>query len=98
MGAYGRHWPHVKIGITNDPNTRWTNGYRKRGWARMDVIYKSMSYAHVASMEKLLVKQIDVSSSEGWFWNIRGGGGGRRAGRGPFYLYVAVAPRYSRIS
>lgn len=92
-GAY-----HRKIGITNDPERRWSQAYRRHGWENMRVLYKTARHAHVCELERELIEFLGLDSSAGYYWNATGGGGGRKPVVGPFYVYLVTAPKYARIT
>ena len=100
VGALSRHGRfHQKIGITNWPERRWAQAYRDYGWSDMHVLYGSSSLAHVQSLERLLINAFrgQLVRSDGYFHNAVGGGGGRHAICGPYYLYAVGARKYARI-
>jgi hypothetical protein len=99
LGRSGRAY-HAKIGITDNPERRWVQAYRPAGWQRMHVIYRSSSHKLVRQVETLLIDHaLSVSQSAAWYYNSRGGGGGRTpSGLGPYYVYVVTAPRWARIT
>jgi hypothetical protein len=100
IGALSRHIGfHSKIGITNDPVRRWRQSYHSYGWYRMYVIYKSTSHAHVGDLESLIIQRFrsEMVKSPGWYYNKVDGRGGRIPQQGPNYLYLVVAPKWSRI-
>lgn len=72
-----------KIGITNDPERRFREGYA-HAYHKMAVVYQSMSIGNVKELERLLV-------DHNWELcdNIVSGGGGT-VSEPPYYLYVAV--------
>jgi hypothetical protein len=72
-----------KIGITNNPNQRFKNGYAKL-YDKMIVLYRSSSLNNVSDLEcKLIEHNRDLAD------NIIGGGGGNY-GNPPYYMYVVV--------
>jgi hypothetical protein len=100
IGAHARHGAHhQKVGITNNPQRRWSTGYASKGWHRMSVIYVSRSHKNVCQLEDILIQRFrsGLSSTKGYFYNLRGGGGGRPPRTGPYYLYLVNAPKHSRI-
>ena len=100
VGALSRHQGyHQKVGITNFPERRWNQAYALEGWNDMRVIYVSTSYAHVCERETWLIDAFrdGLVRPPGYFYNARGGGGGRPPATGPYYLYVVNAPRWSRM-
>ncbi|MBC7930638.1 MAG: GIY-YIG nuclease family protein [Rubrivivax sp.] len=72
-----------KIGITNDPERRFRDGYA-HAYHKMAVVYQSESLENVSELERLLVEHNRELAD-----NIISGGGGNY-GDPPYYLYVAM--------
>jgi hypothetical protein len=76
---------YVKVGITNNPETRW-NQHRANDptWTKMLVVYQSSSINHVRELESDLI-------THRWeeLHNQRDGGGGN-IGEGRQYLYFLI--------
>ncbi len=99
VGAFSRHGAfHKKIGITNDPWTRW-RWHRARGWRRMEVIYQSSSHDNICELERRLVLRFHLGVVLGGQHHnkVAGGGGRKPAPGGPYYLYLISAPIYTRM-
>lgn len=72
-----------KIGITNDPRGRFSNGYA-RDYDEMIVLYKSSSLDSVSKVEcDLIDHNKEITKNR-----IAGGGG--NYGDPPYYLYVVL--------
>jgi len=75
----------IKIGITNNPETRKSAHKRhETQWDAMHVKYETSSRDYVTYMEAILVE---------YFWDYienEIGGGGGNYGNGPYYLYVLI--------
>lgn len=100
IGALSRHWAfHQKVGITANPDDRWSRYYEGRGWKQMNIIYASDDHADVCYLERKLIDRFraGVMTSPGYHHNQVGGGGGLRPAGGPYFLYVVGAPRYARL-
>lgn len=99
VGALGRHGGfHLKVGITANPESRWSRGYAQYGWKRMVLVYQSQSHDHVCTVEKALVRHLPFTRSRGWYHNSVAGGGGRKPSmEGPYYVYVVWSPKYARV-
>lgn len=99
VGAHSRRFFHCKVGISNDPERRWREAYRPKGWHKMHVLYESSSHPHVCMLEAMLVARFfqrdDVLKY--WYYNAVGGGGGPKPRSGPYYLYLVSASKYARI-
>lgn len=73
----------VKIGITNDPETRFSAHRRAENWRKMRVIYQSSSIDYVSSAEAYLIERFRHKLLN------RGPGGNGNIGKyGPYFLYV----------
>jgi hypothetical protein len=72
-----------KIGITNDPHARFSNGYA-RDYDEMIVLYKSSSLDSVSQVECDLIDDNQEITKN----RIAGGGG--NYGDPPYYLYVVL--------
>ena len=86
LGGFKKRSSAFKIGITNCPKKRieqYENDYPKH-FGEMIVLYKTSSLKNVRELEKQLIE-------ENWdderLFNLIGGGGGK-AGEGPYYLYI----------
>jgi hypothetical protein len=72
-----------KIGITNNPRARFSNGYA-RDYDKMIVLYRSSSLSSVSEVECDLIEHNgDITRNQ-----IAGGGG--NYGDPPYYLYVVI--------
>jgi hypothetical protein len=97
LGALTRHGDfHQKVGITNDPDRRWRQGYRDFGWRRMTVVYETSHYPHTQSLERRLVEWLKQSRSGGYYHNSAPGGEGRPPLCGPYYVYIVGAQKFCR--
>lgn len=75
-----------KIGITNDPRTRFFKGYAN-DYDEMIVLYESPSINSVSQVERELIDHnFDFARNR-----IAGGGG--NYGQPPYYLYVVLRAR-----
>ena len=84
IGQYLANYDDVKIGITANPERRFQE-HAVYGWDNMIVKYKTESVKYVNTIEEVLIeKYFDHLTNE------VGGGGGRNAEDGPYYLYVLV--------
>jgi hypothetical protein len=72
-----------KIGITNDPERRFREGYA-HAYHKMAVVYQSASIDNISELERLLIEHNYELCD-----NIISGGGGNY-GDPPYYLYVVV--------
>lgn len=70
-----------KIGITNNPERRFRDGYA-HAYPKMAVVYQSSSLENVSELERLLIEHNYELAD-----NIISGGGGNY-GDPPYYLYV----------
>jgi hypothetical protein len=97
LGAYSRHGDfHQKVGLTNNPDRRWSQAYEWAGWKRMNVVYSTTFYDHSQTVERELIKWIKQSRSGGYYHNEAPGGEGRPPFTGPYYVYIVGAPRFCR--
>lgn len=71
-----------KIGITNNPERRFQK--HKTNYDRMVVIYRTISLDSVCELECELIEHNRELAD-----NMIGGGGGK-AGKPPYYLYVVI--------
>ncbi len=72
-----------KIGITNNPSVRFSNGYAD-DYDEMVVLYKSSSIDSVSEVERDLIEHNkDITQNR-----IAGGGG--NYGEAPYYLYIVL--------
>ena len=86
IGQYKSHYSTVKIGITGrDPQIRFNEHKRDKGWERMIVLYKTSSIYNANQIEALLINQhfYDIV-------NQRSGGGSDLSPYGDNYLYVLL--------
>ena len=83
----GWHCRRFKIGITNNPLGRFSNGYA-RDYDQMIVVYQSASLDSVSQVE------CDLIEHNGDITRNRITGGGGDYGEPPYYLYLVV--RYKR--
>lgn len=84
LGQYIRNYTEIKIGITNNPETRFNQHIKLKKWDRMIVKYETSSLNYVRTLEQLLVENyFDYISNEV-------GGGGGNFGNPPYYLYVLI--------
>ncbi len=100
VGALSRHRGfHRKIGITSSPRARWAK-HKKNNWPEMHVIYKSEYREDVVYLECKLIRRFDMGevSTPGYYYNAVAGGGGRLPSMGPHYVYLLVAPPYTRFN
>ena len=72
-----------KIGITNNPRARFSNGYA-RDYDEMIVLYRSSSLDSVSRVECDLIEHNEEITKN----RIAGGGG--NCGDPPYYLYIAL--------
>jgi hypothetical protein len=72
-----------KIGITNNPERRFRDGYA-HAYHKMAVVYQSTSLKNVSELECLLIEHNWELAD-----NIINGGGGNY-GEPPYYLYVVM--------
>ncbi len=72
-----------KIGITNNPAARFSNGY-SRDYDEMIVLYKSSSLESVSVVERDLIDHNKEITKN----RIAGGGG--NYGDPPYYLYIVL--------
>jgi hypothetical protein len=72
-----------KIGITNDPRRRFSNGY-SADYGEMIVLYKSSSLDSVSQVERDLIDHNQEITKN----RIAGGGG--NYGDPPYYLYLVL--------
>jgi hypothetical protein len=72
-----------KIGITNNPRGRFSNGYA-RDYDQMIVVYRSASLDSVSQVE------CDLIEHNGDITRNRIAGGGGDYGEPPYYLYLVV--------
>ena len=72
-----------KIGITNNPLGRFSNGYA-RDYDQMIVVYRSSSLDSVSQVE------CDLIEHNGDITRNRIAGGGGDYGEPPYYLYLVV--------
>ncbi len=93
ISQYARRYPCFKVGVTNNPETRFAlyrNAAEYEGglYGRMIVLYATSSAENVAAMEKDLVDYFLESPGNR---NVNlGGAGPFRSGRPPYYLYVVL--------
>ena len=91
--VFTKKWYWVKVGITNNPNTRANQHIRNDpDWERMVVLWKSSSVTKIRQAESLLINYL--WEHEG-LDNMIDGGGGRQARVGPYFLYVLLSARLS---
>ena len=72
-----------KIGITNDPHGRFSNGYA-RDYDEMIVLYKSSSLDSVSQVECDLIEHNEEITKN------RVAGGGGNYGDPPYFLYIVL--------
>jgi hypothetical protein len=72
-----------KIGITNNPHTRFSNGYAA-DYDEMIVVYKSLSLDSVSQVEHDIIEHNEEMTEN----RIAGGGG--NYGEPPYYLYIVL--------
>lgn len=75
-----------KIGITNNPHGRFSNGY-VRDYDEMVVLYRSSSLDSVSQVE------CDLIEHNGEITKNRIAGGGGNYGEPPYYLYLVIRYR-----
>jgi len=85
ISAYTRHGlvRGFKIGITNNPRARFSNGYA-RDYDEMIVLYRSSSLDFVSQVECDLIEHNEEITKN----RIAGGGG--NYGDPPYYLYIVL--------
>ena len=91
IGAHCRHHNNVKIGITDDPETRLAQHKKVYGWIRqMVVIYKTTSDSYVREIERHLIDHAMKKDyvGETLIHNQRSGGGGRGSDSETYYVYI----------
>lgn len=86
IAQYNVHHKKIKIGITNNPETRKSQHENARlGWNKMIVKYHTSSVNYINEMEKIIIDH---------HWDIvenEVGGGGRPNGKtSPYFLYVLL--------
>lgn len=72
-----------KIGITNNPQARFSKGYSAK-YDEMIVLYRSSSLDFVSQVECDLIKHNEELAKN------RVGGGGGNYGDPPYYLYIVL--------
>lgn len=75
-----------KIGITNNPESRFQHGYAK-SYDKMIVLYRSSSLSNVSDLERELIEHNRELAD-----NMIGGGGGNY-GNPPYFMYVVIKYR-----
>jgi len=83
VSAYTRNVGRFKIGITNNPRRRFSNGY-SADYDEMIVLYKSSSIDSVSQVERDLIDHNQEITKN----RIAGGGG--NYGDPPYYLYLVL--------
>ena len=79
----------VKVGITNKPNTRAYQHERiDPDWELMVVLWKTTSPRMIRRAESVIIDYLGEHLE-----NLVGGGGGRQAEVGPYFLYVLLSER-----
>lgn len=87
IAQYRKSHTAFKIGITADPNQRWSQHSNSSDWDRMVVVYKTTSYNFVTQVEKeLIAYTFEWDGSE----NQVGGGGGKPADATVYYVYFLL--------
>ena len=98
IAQFARHGAfHRIVGITNNPERRWSEKYRDFGWDKMVVIYQSSCWEYVKNIERSLIESLGNSFTGGFYWNQTKGGEGRQPNDSPFYVYLVTANKWSRI-
>lgn len=90
LGQYASRNQHFKVGLTVDPETRWSQ-HKKDGWSRLVVVYRTSSASYAATMEDELIIHGWQSSVIAESWNQVRGGGGLRQGYATYFVYVLLA-------
>jgi hypothetical protein len=85
VSAYTREGvvSRFKIGITNNPRARFSNGY-SADYDEMIVLYKSWSLDSVSKVE------LDILEHNEEITENRIAGGGGNYGNPPYYLYIVL--------
>lgn len=89
LGQYARHCDRFKVGLTVDPEQRWTDHAADK-WTEMVVVYHTSSSRYAAQMEKELIQHGWNSRVLAWSWNEVRGGGGLRRDYYDYYIYVLL--------
>ena len=80
---------YFKIGITNNPKSRFQQGYAKL-YDKMIVVYRSTSLDNVSDLERELIEHNRELAD-----NMIAGGGGNY-GDPPYWMYVVIQYRRNR--
>lgn len=83
---------HVKIGITNDPDTRFKQHCKDMTWEKMTVIYKTTSIDNARNLEKRLINYFEITSSSNFCYHNERDGGAGKIGVGDYYVYLLSCP------
>ena len=74
----------IKIGITNNPESRFKAHLRDTNWDKMVVKYSTKSVKYINDLERILIdNHWDYITNQ-----VRGGGGPN--GSPPYYLYILI--------
>jgi hypothetical protein len=75
LGQYARYCNEFKIGLTTNPEQRWSR-HTRDGWDDMVVVYSTGSEDYAADAETLLIEHGWDADYMPECWNsVRGGGG-----------------------
>ena len=103
VGQYLRRHHHVKVGITKNPDNRWSQ-HRRHGWEKMVVIYASPRrtddgrLADVRELEDMIVQHFYYwSRAEFQCHNERAGGAGPMSD-GDQYVYLLLSGKWRKRS
>lgn len=89
--VFTKKWCWVKIGITNNPEIRADQHERvDPDWELMVVLWETTSARMIRRAESVTIDYLAEHLE-----NMIGGGGGRQATVGPYFLYVLLSERLS---
>jgi len=98
LGQHARGSQYVYIGITNNPQRRFSEHQAAAQredpdypWDKMVIIYKTASIDNAKKTEKALIEHARNSNYEPKTWNWKGGGGGKFNPTEVQYVYVLLA-------
>jgi hypothetical protein len=84
IAQYKRYYSHIKIGITNNPEKRFSQHLRNIEWERMVVKYHTRSINRIRKIEYILVDK---------FWDYNENqvaGGNMPETTKDYYLYILL--------
>lgn len=88
IGLYRLWYNKVKIGITSDPERRFSQHKKSENWDRMVVKYETCSVKHANEIEKYFIGKLDWLANSWTGWSNMGAGN-------RFYVYILLAERKS---